>query len=139
MGQTCEKCLSTSQYCDDCSGSGKCKECKGRGILDLPDRQLLKTEFRKLPDGRKVPEMITTVIKGDTRFCSSCGGWGEQASSIAFRGNNAGGPVDYGNSTVGRSSPPRGKPGHGKCVRCSGTGKTTTPLIPMPLARKLKF
>mmetsp|Transcript_66090 Transcript_66090/g.131078 ORF Transcript_66090/g.131078 Transcript_66090/m.131078 type:complete len:142 (-) Transcript_66090:310-735(-) len=141
MGQVCEKCLSTSQVCPDCGGKGMCRDCGGKGTITLEDRQCLKTEYRKGPGGEKIPEVITTLIKGDIRFCAKCGGWGDKAPG--FRGNSSGGPVDYGHvsssgiSVQQQSSPPRGKPGTGKCHRCAGTGKTTTPLI--PVERKLKF
>ena len=137
MGQVCEKCLSSSQYCPECdNGDGICRDCKGTGVIVKPDRQMLKTEYRKGPGGEKIPEVITTVIKGDTENCFTCGGWGDTKLSN-FRGNVGGGPVDYGSMTAGRSSPPKGRAGDGKCKRCSGTGKTTVPLV--PLARKLKF
>ena len=109
---TCLGCLPDEQPCLECNATGVCIECKGVGHLGIRDKQVVKTEMRKTPQGNMVPEVLT-VVRQETVTCERCGGYGPH-----FRGNMASISANY----AKMSSPTKGSIGSGKCIKCKGTG-----------------
>mmetsp|Transcript_33362 Transcript_33362/g.87841 ORF Transcript_33362/g.87841 Transcript_33362/m.87841 type:complete len:132 (+) Transcript_33362:87-482(+) len=124
MGQCLNKCLTTSSTCPDCSGSGKCHECKGKGFTLLKDRTALRNEKRKDHQGNIIPEVINVKLPDEEKHCSRCGGFGD--NKPLYRGAiGTASPVDY----KGDLSPNKGRHGDGMCKKCKGTGTVTKPML----------
>ena len=62
LAETIARCLTcmmpTESPCDHCNpATGLCVTCDGKGYTAERDRQILKTEMRKTPQGNMVPEV----------------------------------------------------------------------------------
>ena len=119
-----DKCLSTSNVCPDCAGTGKCAECNGKGFILVKDRTALRNEKRKDHQGNIIPEVINVKLPDEEKHCAKCGGWGY--NKPIFRGAiGTASPVDY----RGDLKPENGRHGDGKCKKCKGSGSIVKSLL----------
>ena len=115
MGQAWSRCtcLMTEKSCDDCSGTGVCRHCDGKGYIEPKhDIEVFSYILDKKGAYRDVKE--------PPKACKHCGGWG---GTPIFRGitHSVAPSSAMCEGTVGRVS--CNGAGNGRCRTCKGTGK----------------